>query len=896
MPTQAPQQMPGMRADAGGASDEQTNMMRLQRMRDRLASLSNEARTIRSQVPNEFEPDVERIQKQMSRLGERLAELGASATLHPAGVEPGSETQALDEVIVLGGPAKQGNPWDEVSANALTRFYESGEAYFGDTAFGGQAASSNERATDTGSRRAAESNAVGVDSAWLDQRFVEVARHIEQQLAQMHPENSLLTIGRRFDQLEDKMASALRGVATRADLEHLRGAEAQIEQINGQLEQFRNQLGRLDAIDAHLGNLADQLSEEKLKELIAENSSTGPNSRLEAIDAHLGTLISQLSQERLAEIAGQSADMRAAQSRDLGEVRGLIESLISERRHNDENNASMLETMQQAIIRVLDRIDALEHGQPGAQAPAAEMSSMPMDQSQPGYEQQEEPRQPEPAYEIPQTPAFGDAREELSFDPQPQDGFATAPFDLEAAFATERDRRDQSRDEERPSDRNIEALRQDFIADAHRAKLKAASKSDSSAQPSLAAMGDGAGEPEEKPRKRRSFFSFKSPRALMTVLTLLAVVPAALFFMPRTPVDGSAVPASGSTISSPQDRMGTGDGVGPASIDENAPTVPFDTKRTEQLPFGFQPDAGRFEDAGQSQQHMPSGRVDTAALPDGITSDPDAEPAAQRLMRRYGAGEAAATRPSNGRPQDETPAAQMRDRVLRQHGITGGAQSLPPAMVGPFSLRLAAAKGEPSAQFEVGMRLAEGKGAEQDLKQASVWLRRSAESGFAMAQFRLGTLYERGIGEKKDLAEAQLWYARAAEQGNVKAMHNLAVLIASGSDKDPDYATAGKWFTAAAERGLSDSQFNLAVLHENGLGMPRDDKEAYKWLILASKSGDAEAEKRRDLVKARLNAEDRAEVEAVVQSWLPRPADPAANDSRVAGQVWQKHRQSVTRG
>ncbi len=36
-----------------------------------------------------------------------------------------------------------------------------------------------------------------------------------------------------------------------------------------------------------------------------------------------------------------------------------LESLINERRHNDENNASMLETMQQAIIRVLDRIDAL---------------------------------------------------------------------------------------------------------------------------------------------------------------------------------------------------------------------------------------------------------------------------------------------------------------------------------------------------------------------------------------------------------------------------------------------------------------------------------------------------------------------------------------------------------
>ena len=46
----------------------------LGQMRDRLASLSDEARSIRAQVPYEFEPDVERIQQQMQRLGERLSD------------------------------------------------------------------------------------------------------------------------------------------------------------------------------------------------------------------------------------------------------------------------------------------------------------------------------------------------------------------------------------------------------------------------------------------------------------------------------------------------------------------------------------------------------------------------------------------------------------------------------------------------------------------------------------------------------------------------------------------------------------------------------------------------------------------------------------------------------
>ena len=54
-------------------------------MRDRLASLSDEARSIRAQVPREFEPDVERIQQQMHRLGERLSELSGGALYHGGG-------------------------------------------------------------------------------------------------------------------------------------------------------------------------------------------------------------------------------------------------------------------------------------------------------------------------------------------------------------------------------------------------------------------------------------------------------------------------------------------------------------------------------------------------------------------------------------------------------------------------------------------------------------------------------------------------------------------------------------------------------------------------------------------------------------------------------------------
>ena len=953
MPTQAPKHPYGARADAPApdASDELSEVMKLTQMRDRLASLSDEARSIRNQVPREFEPDVERIQQQMHRLGERLSELSVGALYHGGGETgdqaaretAGSETVS-DEAILLGSPAKSDDPWDAVTANALTRFYETGDA-------------------DLGTRETASAAAAGapgdarpvvtVEPAWLDRRFAEIAERIEQSLAEIHPESSLLTIGRRFDQLEMRMASALRGVAMRTDLEELRIAEAQIEDIGAQLDQLRRQLGRLDTIDAHLTTLTEQLSDDRLAKLFEHGEHLARDSgRWEAIDTQLAAISSQLSRDRLGGLindsVGRNADLEGladaaaqkaaahfadqgllqAHARDLGEVRGLIESLINERRSSDENNASMLETMQQAIVRVLDRIDALEQSRQAAKAapvpPAASAPSA--DETVMGAAEPEaevsapEPAQPEP-YVPPPASAIDEGRDDTSFlAEEPEADFQTAPFDLDAAFENDRGA-GASRSE--PPARRMNVLRHDFIADAHRAKLKAASKVEGMGDLGQTRMSEG-GMPAEKtvpvpPKARTRSSFFKSPRVLMSILTLLAMIPAALFFMPRTRVDA---PATGNV--SPAADYGTS-GAGTTANDDAAPATPvapavpddngtngtnapaddMPSRQSQQSTPDASQDAGPYQDVGVQEETGAYDRVETAALPDGITTEPDAEPAAGRLMTRHKDGRTSVV--SGGPGVSATPATLMQERLLRMNSVdTGGIEgqaaedkappAMPPAMVGPFSLRLAAAQGKPSAQYEVASRLAEGKGPDQNLKEAAEWFLRSATSGFAMAQFRLGTLYERGVGLKTDLARAKVWYARAAEQGNVKAMHNLAVLLAGGGGSDPDYANALRWFTDAAERGLADSQFNLAVLYENGLGVAKDDKEAYKWLLLAARSGDAEATSRRDVLKARLSEQDRAQAEATIEAWQAKAIDPVTNDSGLAGQAWQRRQQGPAKG
>ncbi|MEZ5853369.1 MAG: hypothetical protein R3D67_00960 [Hyphomicrobiaceae bacterium] len=219
---------------------------------------------------------------------------------------------------------------------------------------------------------------------------------------------------------------------------------------------------------------------------------------------------------------------------------------------------------------------------------------------------------------------------------------------------------------------------------------------------------------------------------------------------------------------------------------------------------------------------------------------------------------------------------------------------LPPASIGPTSLRVAAAKGDPSAQLEIASRFAEGKGVRRDLAAASDWYQRAAGQGNAVAQYRLAAQFERGIGVARDPVQARLWYERAAAQGNVKAMHNLAVTLASSNGGAPDYAKAAKWFAAAAEHGLADSQYNLAILLESGYGVAKDPVAALKWYMLAAKRGDTDSANRRDQLIARLPQSGVQAANAAVNGWRPKPTNRVANDAKASADAW-KRRQTAAR-
>ena len=109
--------------------------------------------------------------------------------------------------------------------------------------------------------------------------------------------------------------------------------------------------------------------------------------------------------------------------------------------------------------------------------------------------------------------------------------------------------------------------------------------------------------------------------------------------------------------------------------------------------------------------------------------------------------------------------------------------------------RKEAEKGNVVAEFNLGFRLAEGKGVKRDDVEAVEWLAKASSRNFAAAQFCLAVMHEQGrAGEKSSQEEALRLYRKSAEQGfpaAVKAMNRLA-------PEEP-------WDLSGAEKNITDT-------------------------------------------------------------------------------------------
>jgi localization factor PodJL len=216
--------------------------------------------------------------------------------------------------------------------------------------------------------------------------------------------------------------------------------------------------------------------------------------------------------------------------------------------------------------------------------------------------------------------------------------------------------------------------------------------------------------------------------------------------------------------------------------------------------------------------------------------------------------------------------------------------SIPPAT--PSGLRDAAASGDPAAQYELAVRLAEGRSLPRDLHAASQWFERAALQGLAPAQYRLGSMYEKGSGVARDTSVAKSWYLKAADAGNARAMHNIAVLSAESVGIKPDYSEAAGWFRKAAALGVKDSQYNLAILYARGMGVPQDLNQSWMWFSLAAQQGDVDAGKKRDDIASKMDAKTLEAASATLAAFHTATPIAIANEVPIPSGGWDATKSS----
>jgi putative methionine-R-sulfoxide reductase with GAF domain len=111
-------------------------------------------------------------------------------------------------------------------------------------------------------------------------------------------------------------------------------------------------------------------------------------------------------------------------------------------------------------------------------------------------------------------------------------------------------------------------------------------------------------------------------------------------------------------------------------------------------------------------------------------------------------------------------------------------------------------------------------------------LRKFASEGDAAAQYQLGMRYANGEGVKLDYREAKAWFLRAAEQGHVRAQGKVAASFWEGRGGPQDYSKAYFWGLLAQAGGdeTSPAIVMSSAAHLSPAQTTAEQKQAETWL------------------------------------------------------------------
>ncbi len=116
-------------------------------------------------------------------------------------------------------------------------------------------------------------------------------------------------------------------------------------------------------------------------------------------------------------------------------------------------------------------------------------------------------------------------------------------------------------------------------------------------------------------------------------------------------------------------------------------------------------------------------------------------------------------------------------------------------------------------------------------------LKKSAEEGNSNSQCFLGKMYLNGRGVQQDYKEALKWFKKSAEQGNREGQSALGSLFLGGIGTEVNYREAFKWFSKSAEQNYPNAQYALGGMYYYGLGVAQDYQKAFQYFKKSSDNG-----------------------------------------------------------
>ena len=129
-----------------------------------------------------------------------------------------------------------------------------------------------------------------------------------------------------------------------------------------------------------------------------------------------------------------------------------------------------------------------------------------------------------------------------------------------------------------------------------------------------------------------------------------------------------------------------------------------------------------------------------------------------------------------------------------------------------------------------------------------------AEQGRVSAQFNLGMMYAEGKGVPKGDTTSVKWFTLAAEQGDAFAQVNLGFMYQYGKGITKNEEKAVRWYRLAAEQGNADAQVHLGLMYRSGKGVVQDNIRSHMWWSIAASQGDQDARERSNNIAKKMTS------------------------------------------